>query len=190
MPLLRNTPHTFSHNRCTSASDSCLQAIKLSIHPSRVPMFGASTGAEISCDSGILPTSSILISILSNAMFRRDRYAGRNGFSDVAKRRNWSNPNDKRPTVEHERLRAARLSNDWMKTLMLSLKDIKRVLHRFKARKLGCCCCGGPVPVVLLCLKLKTCVACEVRVWLCLSQLFLRGSCVTTQHQWKQQLHH
>lgn len=55
---------TLSHNLCTSASDNCLHAIRFSIHPSSVGIDGGSMGVVIAGASDILPTSSMLVSIL------------------------------------------------------------------------------------------------------------------------------
>jgi hypothetical protein len=57
------TSLAFSQSRWTSASDSCLQAIKLSIQPSSVGIAGGSEGAVIG-RSGLGPTSSMLVSIV------------------------------------------------------------------------------------------------------------------------------
>lgn len=63
---VRHKTHTFSHNLWTSTSASCLQAIKLSIHPSKVGIDAGSAVVEGSlAGSGNLPTSSMLVSILS-----------------------------------------------------------------------------------------------------------------------------
>ena len=54
---------TFSQSLWTSISESCLQAIKPSIHPSSVPVVvGSSATGEMSL--GTRPTSSIAVSIL------------------------------------------------------------------------------------------------------------------------------
>lgn len=55
---------TFSHSLWTSTSASCLQFIKLSIHPSSVGMVAGSRLAGAS-SAGTRPTSSMFVSILA-----------------------------------------------------------------------------------------------------------------------------
>ena len=58
--------HTLSHNLCTSASDSCLHCIKLSIQPSSAGIEGGSVCEGTSAGSGrFFCTSSIFTSIAS-----------------------------------------------------------------------------------------------------------------------------
>ena len=57
--------HTLSQSLWTSCSASCLQSIKLSTHPSRVGIDnGSNVVVDNWCGSGILPTSSIFVSML------------------------------------------------------------------------------------------------------------------------------
>lgn len=55
---------TFSQSLCTSASASCLQVIRLSIHPSRVGMVVGSVVGAGARSVGTRPTSSMLVSML------------------------------------------------------------------------------------------------------------------------------
>lgn len=59
------SPRTFSQSLCTSTSASCLHVIRLSIHPSRVGMDAGSVAGDNLDGSGALPTSSILVSMMS-----------------------------------------------------------------------------------------------------------------------------
>ena len=64
---LETLRRTLSHSLCTSFSASCLQFIKLSIHPSSVGMDAGSVAGESLWGSGNLPMStSIFESILAS----------------------------------------------------------------------------------------------------------------------------
>lgn len=74
---------TLSQSLCTSASASCLQLIKLSIHPSSVGMVA---GSLMTGDTSVggLPTSSILVSMSCERDPARD--AARAEMQDIERK--------------------------------------------------------------------------------------------------------
>ena len=88
--LFGSVRYTLSQSLCTSFSASCLQFIKLSIHPSSVGIEAGSVAGDNRCGSGSFPIStSIFVSILArgceNCMGEFKESRGQQGRKDVEK---------------------------------------------------------------------------------------------------------